>query len=222
MRGFSEMLIARHKANFAESEWGVVRRIPAIGVTVASLALAACGLDPVSPAALKAGTAVGKTTLEDSARYSVAEARSALSNKTRLILTPAHGPQIIYTTTDGQLYLWFPGSDIIVGGTWQIEEPQYRKRLTNREGVSEFEAPLPMYCYEYRASGYNPVTGMRSSKKSCEVAARTKAATVETANGDIFGLAQQVAVPFVLPRNLDSFAQVKARLSNASAPARAN
>lgn len=216
------MLIEDRKTKCGRQEWRLLHRFAAIGATIASLGLAACGHDPVSPAALQAGTAVSKTTMEDSARYSVAEARSALSNKTRMILTPAHGPQIIYTTTDGQLYLWFPGSDIIVGGTWQIEEPQYRKRLTSREGVSEFEAPMPMYCYEYRASGYNPVTGMRSSKKSCEVAARTKAATVEAANGDIFGLAQQVAVPFVLPRNLDSFAQVKARLSNASAPQRAN
>lgn len=217
------MLIASRKINLGGQGQRALHRFAAIGATIVSLGLTACGLDPVSPAARQAGIAADKTTLEASARYSVAEARAALSNKTRLSLTPAHGPEITYTTADGQLYLWFPGSDIIVGGTWRIEEPQYRRRVTTREGVSEFEAPMPMYCYEYRASGYNPVTGMMSSKKGgCEVAARRNATVVEAASGDIFGLAQQVAVPFVLPRNLDSFAQVKARLSNASVPARPN
>lgn len=184
--------------------------------------LGACTGDTLSPAARRAGVAVGQTSLEDAARFTVADAKAALANKTLLRLTPAHGPEVTYTTPDGQYFLWFPGSSVMVGGTWKSEEQDYRKKVRSGGAVREFSGPMTMYCYEFRASAHNPVTGMMGSKTSCEVAGWAKVATVERADGDIFGLAGRSEVPFVLTRDIDSFAQIRARMPGVVAAARPN
>lgn len=186
----------------------------------ASLALGACAKPPPTAAQLQADSARRAISLEDSTKFTEAQARAALSDKTHLSLSSAHGPQIEYSSADGRVYLWYPGNKVILPGTWEVKSAKYTKRTTRGDKVTEFVGSLAMNCYRYGRNTYNPVTRSLGSRPECEVAGKANAANVEVADGDIFGLSQRSEAPFVLTRDIESFAQVRARIPGPSVSSR--
>lgn len=185
-----------------------------------ALVLGACAKPAPTAAQLQADSARRNISLEDSTKFTEAQARAALSDKTHLSLSAAHGPQIEYSSADGRVYLWYPGNNVILPGTWEVKSAKYTKRTTRGDQVTEFAGSLAMNCYRYGSNTYNPVTRSRGSRPECEVASKANAANVEVADGDIFGLSQRSEAPFVLTRDIESFAQVRARVPGPSASSR--
>lgn len=190
---------------------------------LAAVSLGGCAKQPPTPAQLQADKAVRSVSLQESTRITEAQARAALSNKTSLSLSPGHGPQIEYASADGRVYLWYPGNNVVLSGEWEVRKANYSRRTTKVDGsVTEFSAPLALDCFRYGGNTYNPVTRTRGNKWECQASGVSKASRVEIADGDIFGLSQRAEPPFVLTRDVESFAQVRARMGNASAAARPN
>lgn len=185
--------------------------------------LIGCAKAPPTAAQLQADKTVRNVSLEESTRITEAQARAALSNKTSLSLSRGHGPQIEYASADGRVFLWYPGNTVVLSGEWEVRKANYSKRTMKVDGsVTEFAAPLALDCFRYHGNTYNPVTRTRGNRWECQASGVSKAGRVEIANGDIFGLSQRTEPPFVLTRDIESFAQVRARMGNASAAARTN
>lgn len=91
-----------------------------------------------------------------------------------------HGTQVEYLGSNGMSYLWYPGNRVVLPAPWKYQKDQI--------------------CYLYGSNTYNPVTKERGGKWECQPIATSKLTRVETARGDVFGLAKRRAVPFVLPR----------------------
>lgn len=134
----------------------------------------------------------------------VEETRALYSDTTRITYMLGHGSQISYSSSDGKIYLWYPGNKTVVEGTWTV-----------RQGTpSRVEGPNgPMMlaenriCFIYGANTYNPVTKQWGGSGDC---IRTKAFgryVTELRRGDVFGLSRKREVPFVrsgAPTSIDS------------------
>lgn len=92
----------------------------------------------------------------------------------------SHGTQVEYLGSNGMSYLWYPGNRVVLPAPWKYQKNQI--------------------CYLYGTNTYNPVTKQPGGSWECQPIATSKQTTVETAKGDVFGLAQRKTVPFVLPR----------------------
>src|SRR5262245_2331452 len=128
----------------------------------------------------------------------IPEAREYFVCKTRVSFSDGHGTQVAYMNSTGGVFLWYPGNGAVVPGRWKIEEATI-KNLT-----------FPALCFQYGADTYNPVTKERGGRWSClpaDVWART---TVDSADGDVFGLERRGgAVPFRLSRERTTIADLK-------------
>ncbi len=119
---------------------------------------------------------------------------------------PSHGSQISYVGPRGRwAFLWYPGNDVIVPSRW---------RLTSVAGQRG-------KCQHWPSGTYNP-TGNPPGNVECTTETRWAGKIVEVANGDIFGLAHEPgirrAVPFRLPREPLTFAQLRAMMGRWTMP----
>lgn len=113
-----------------------------------------------------------------------ASAAPKLANQTVVTFDPGHGTQIEYYDADGSTFLWYPGNRVILPGQWKLKGKDI--------------------CYRYGANTHNPVTGQSGGGWECMPSALHQSAIVETANGDVFGLAGRQKVPFRLSRKQTS------------------
>ncbi|MBX3498962.1 MAG: hypothetical protein KF889_05915 [Alphaproteobacteria bacterium] len=132
------------------------------------------------------------------------EARANLSDRTRNVHDSGHGTQINYTSTDGRSFLWYPGNNAILPGFWKVERRQGVIWGTRQDIVH--------VCYRYGSNTYNPVTGSQGAGWDCSYAALSLRRTRESATGDVLGLTQRSAVPFVLDREPTTLRQIATKV----------
>jgi len=130
--------------------------------------------------------------------------RAIMSDTTILAHDPEHGTQVEYTSAGGRCYLWYPGNQVIMRGEWKLELAVMESslRIRTAKGVEAQRIAVPRLCFRYGPGTYNPVTGIKVGKWSCQDSQLSLLLNQERRKGDIFGLSRRRVPPFVLePKN---------------------
>lgn len=127
------------------------------------------------------------TLLVACAGHAVAAPR--LGGQTQLSFAPGEGMQVEYLGTDGHSWLWHPGNQAVLAGTWKFEEADI--------------------CFRYGAGSYDPAAGERGSNWDCVPYELYRITIVESRRGDTFALRDRKQVPFALPRKRLSHDQLQ-------------
>ena len=130
-----------------------------------------------------------------------AETRKTFQGGTNNMTFSAHGTQVEFLSKDGRTALWYPGNGIVLPGRW---------RLVGADPTTGFQDNI---CFQYGANTYNPLTLNYGGNWECEGIALYQGHVVERVAGDPFGLDKRGAVPFVLPRQRTTFAELLKRRS---------
>ena len=125
-----------------------------------------------------------------------AETRKFVSCRTLVTWTGPQGTQVSYLGAGGKSYLWAPGNDTVLSGTWRVDP-----NATSRQ------SPIPYVavCVQYGGS------------PDCRPAEILERITMDQADGDVFGLEGRTAVPLRLARDRTNIAMLQQRL-RAEAP----
>ncbi len=110
------------------------------------------------------------------------------SNLTSRMYDSAHGTQIYYTSSNGRVYLVYPGNSIVLKGHWKARMGGVP---TNR---------FVELCFKYGSNTYNPSTKRRGGNWACRSAAGPLRRNKEMYRGDILNLQKMNKLPAVLPR----------------------
>jgi hypothetical protein len=119
------------------------------------------------------------------------ETKSLVSGKTMMTYDRGHGTQVEYIAPNGKTHLFYPGNSVIVKGSW---------KLTKTKTPNVFDM-----CFRYPSNSYNPTNGQKGGAWECQPAGFYLRDVVETADGDVLGLAKRDAVPFVLSKKKTRF-----------------
>lgn len=122
--------------------------------------------------------------------------RGFVTNRTLLFYEPQHGTQVELHAATGQTYLWYPGNSVVVAGEWKVQQ---NPNLTLSSGGST--KPSPEICFRYPETSFNPVTKKSGGDWQCRVSIAYGVNLKENRQGDVFNLAKQPTVPFVLPKS---------------------
>ena len=125
-----------------------------------------------------------------------AETRKFVSCRTLVTWTGPQGTQVSYLGAGGKSYLWAPGNDAVLSGTWRVDP-----NATSRQSRIAYVA----VCVQYGGSA------------DCRPAEILERVTMDQADGDVFGLEGRSAVPLRLPRDRTNIAMLQQRL-RAEAP----
>jgi len=140
---------------------------------------------------------------------SMTQAAAKRQNTTRVSYEPKHGTQVSFSMADGRIYLWYPGNDVVLPGEWRACEDRFSMTQPST-GTVMF--PYGKVCFRYNSSTFNPVTGAGPGEWECAAASQLDARLVEQRAGDIFGLAKARVVPFKLPKDKTTVADLLARM----------
>ncbi|WP_288587154.1 hypothetical protein [uncultured Methylobacterium sp.] len=141
----------------------------------------------------------------------VENVRDTLRDKTRLTYDPSHGMQIEYSSTDGKVYLWYPGNQAILPGQWKAE-PYYVEFVENGRALRRVDEAK--VCFRYGPNTFNPATGHVGAGWQCAPLAELNRYQAQTASGDVFGLRTRTEVPFVLPRERMTLDALRSRIGS--------
>jgi hypothetical protein len=119
------------------------------------------------------------------------ETRKFVSCRTLVTWTGPQGTQVSYLGAGGKSYLWAPGSDTVLSGTWRID-PNATSPQSRRAYVA--------VCVQYGGS------------PDCRPAEILERITMDHADGDVFGLEGRSAVPLRLARDRTNIAMLQQRL----------
>lgn len=97
-----------------------------------------------------------------------------------------HGTQVEYMARNGKTYLLYPGNKVVVRGNWKLDRTDEPKVFN--------------LCFKYPGNSYNPVTGQAGGGWECRPAGFSLVDVVDSAEGDVLGLAKSEQVPFVLSK----------------------
>lgn len=111
----------------------------------------------------------------------------------------AHGTQVEFLSKDGRTALWYPGNNVVLHGRWRLA------------GGGQANGSQDAICFQYGANTYNPLTFRSGGGWDCEGLARYQGRVVDHVAGDPFGLDKREAVPFILPGERTTFAQLRKR-----------
>lgn len=136
---------------------------------------------------------------------SVDEAKAAFVGMTRNVKAFQFGSQITYIAPNGSVYLWFPGNPVVLEGKWSFKETGGFRPYAGKP-VSETSL-----CFDYGPRTVNAWSRQRGGVE-CISSDTLAFATFESESGDIFGLAGRTQVPFVLPREKVSLADLRKRV----------
>lgn len=135
---------------------------------------------------------------------------SFFADRTIVSHSPQHGTQVEYIAPNGTTFLWYPGNDTILRGTFNVLWENASAEIDDpQEGRYRGQINLNYVCFRYAANSYNPVTGHRGGGFECGSYARQREALRETRKGDVFGLAGRTKAPFPLGREPQSVAALQ-------------
>ena len=113
----------------------------------------------------------------------------------------AHGTQVEFLSRDGRTALWYPGNSVVLHGRWRLV------------GADAATGSRDNICFQYGSNTYNPITLHSGGGWECESIALYQGHVVERVAGDPFGLDKREGVPFTLPGQRTSFAELLKRRS---------
>jgi hypothetical protein len=122
-----------------------------------------------------------------------AETRKFVSCRTLVTWTGPQGTQVSYLGAGGKAYLWAPGSDTVLSGTWRVDP-----NATSPQSRLAYVA----VCVQYGGS----------TAWDCRPAEILERITMDHADGDVFGLEGRSAVPLRLARDRTNIAMLQQRL----------
>jgi len=122
-----------------------------------------------------------------------AETRKFVSCRTLVTWTGPQGTQVSYLGAGGKAYLWAPGNDTVLSGTWRVDP-----NATSPQSRLAYVA----VCVQYGGS----------SQWDCRPAEILERITMDHADGDVFGLEGRSAVPLRLARDRTNIAMLQQRL----------
>src|SRR5215831_15305797 len=122
-----------------------------------------------------------------------AETRKFVSCRTLVTWTGPQGTQVSYLGAGGKAYLWAPGNDTVLSGTWRVDP-----NATSPQSRLAYVA----VCVRYGGS----------TAWDCRPAEILERITMDQADGDVFGLEGRSAVPFRLVRDRTNIAMLQQRL----------
>jgi hypothetical protein len=120
-----------------------------------------------------------------------AETRKFVTCRTLVTWTGPQGTQVSYLGAGGKSYLWAPGNDTILSGTWRVDP-----NATSPQSRIAYVA----VCVQYGGSA------------DCRPAEILERVTMDQADGDVFGLEGRSAVPLRLARDRTNIAMLQQRL----------
>jgi hypothetical protein len=124
-----------------------------------------------------------------------AETRKFVSCRTLVTWTAPQGTQVSYLGAGGKAYLWAPGNDTVLSGSWRIDP-----NATSRQSPQAYIA----VCVQYQAN----------AQWDCRPAEILERITMDHADGDVFGLEGRTAVPFRLTRDRTNIAMLRQRMQD--------
>jgi hypothetical protein len=122
-----------------------------------------------------------------------AETRKFVSCRTLVTWTGPQGTQVSYYGAGGKAYLWAPGNDTVLAGTWRVDP-----NATSPQSRLAFVA----VCVQYDGG----------AQRDCRPAEILERITMDHADGDVFGLEARSAAPFRLARDRTNIAMLQQRL----------
>jgi hypothetical protein len=129
-----------------------------------------------------------------------AETRKFVSCRTLVTWTGPQGTQVSYLGAGNKAYLWAPGNDTVLSGTWRVDP-----NATSRQSRLAYVA----VCAQYGGS----------AQWDCRPAEILERITMDQADGDVFGLEGRSAAPFRLARDRTNIAMLQQRLRAEAADA---
>ena len=129
-----------------------------------------------------------------------AETRKFVSCRTLVTWTGPQGTQVSYLGAGNKAYLWAPGNDTVLSGTWRVDP-----NATSRQSRLAYVA----VCAQYGGS----------EQWDCRPAEILERITMDQADGDVFGLEGRSAAPFRLARDRTNIAMLQQRLRAEAADA---
>ncbi len=129
-----------------------------------------------------------------------AETRKFVSCRTLVTWTGPQGTQVSYLGAGNKAYLWAPGNDTVLSGTWRVDP-----NATSPQSRLAYVA----VCVQYGGS----------AQWDCRPAEILERITMDQADGDVFGLEGRSAVPLRLPRDRTNIAMLQQRLRAEAADA---
>ena len=124
-----------------------------------------------------------------------AETRKFVSCRTLVTWTGPQGTQVSYLGAGGKAYLWAPGNDAILSGSWRVDP-----NATSRQSPQPYIA----VCVQYQVN----------AQWDCRPAEILERITMDHADGDVFGLEGRTAVPFRLTRDRTNIAMLRQRIQD--------
>lgn len=109
-----------------------------------------------------------------------------MSNKTRLVLPRGAPLQVVYTSADGAVALWFPDSGQIQRGRWHVEE---KKWDLTENGVAIKTRYLPSICFNYSGAIPNIFAPEWQRGPRCMPFSGLQEYMLDRRDGDLFALA---------------------------------
>ncbi|WP_029041522.1 hypothetical protein [Cucumibacter marinus] len=138
---------------------------------------------------------------------SVSSQKQFMRGITIMYYDRGHGTQIEYVDGRGHTWLWYPGNPVVLPGDYKVLPSglRYEQKVKAGSQTTVKQGVTTHICYRYGSNTFNPVTITRGGDFDCAPAPLLMADVIETAKGDIFGLAGRKAVPFKLSRRKSSF-----------------
>jgi hypothetical protein len=128
-------------------------------------------------------------------KLSVEQTNKLLTDQTLMFHDKAHGTSIQYLARRGILYMFDAGSKTVRQGTW---------------GISHSNKYMPVaMCFTPGGSELDPFTRKPGGALQCLNAVDYRKAILDRADGDVFGLSKQQAVPFKLSPKQTTIARLK-------------
>ena len=122
-----------------------------------------------------------------------AETRKFVSCRTLVTWTGPQGTQVSYLGAGNKAYLWAPGNDTVLSGTWRVDP-----NATSPQSRLAYVA----VCVQYGGN----------AQWDCRPAEILERITMDHADGDVFGLEGRSAVPLRLARDRTNIAMLQQRL----------
>jgi hypothetical protein len=113
------------------------------------------------------------------------DAYAFLANRTRLVSSLGAPLQVAYSSAEGAVVLWFPGSGTMQRGRWYIEE---RRRELMRGGVPVKTLVQPSICFDYSGGAPNIFAPEWQRSAQCTPLEGVRRRSIDQRSGDIFEL----------------------------------
>lgn len=138
---------------------------------------------------------------------------AAFGDRTVLTHSAQHGTQVEYIAANGDSFLWYPGNDAILRGSFAVLWENASAEIDDpREGRYRGQVKLNYVCFRYGANTYNPAGGHRGGGYECGSYAQQRMTVKETRKGDVFGLSTRSSAPFPLGREAQTIAALQKRV----------